>query len=154
VADLGMPLQINSTIGRLTYPHLDAMIERVRALPIALWAVFFLIATGRGAALDQIDAGECEHVLNVLCDLAPPAPFGVQPPQAPHNQPGRIGRAGLARSNAGRPAPSNAEGPRAGRSVTDGNGFVFIDHVGQIYPSGFLPMVCGSVGTDSLVRVY
>jgi hypothetical protein len=30
-------------------------------LPIALWAVFFLVATGRGAALDQIDAEECEH---------------------------------------------------------------------------------------------
>jgi radical SAM protein with 4Fe4S-binding SPASM domain len=44
--------------------------------------------------------------------------------------------------------------PRAGRSVTDGNGFVFIDHMGQICPSGFLPMVCGSVRTESLVRVY
>ena len=45
------------------------MAERVRELPIALWAVFFLIATGRGAALDQIDAEECERVLQVLDDL-------------------------------------------------------------------------------------
>lgn len=43
---------------------------------------------------------------------------------------------------------------RSSRAVTDGNGFVFIDHLGQICPSGFLPTVCGSVRQDSLVSVY
>ena len=38
--------------------------------------------------------------------------------------------------------------------MTDGNGFVFIDHIGQICPSGFLPMACGSIRSDTLVRVY
>ena len=36
----------------------------------------------------------------------------------------------------------------------DGNGFVFVDHVGQICPSGFLPVACGNVRTTSLVDVY
>jgi radical SAM protein with 4Fe4S-binding SPASM domain len=43
---------------------------------------------------------------------------------------------------------------RAHRAVTDGNGFVFIDHLGHIHPSGFLPMPCGSVRTESLVQIY
>lgn len=43
---------------------------------------------------------------------------------------------------------------RSSRSVTDGNGFVFIDHVGQICPSGFLPIACGNVRQQSLVDVY
>jgi radical SAM protein len=173
VTDLGIPLQINTTIGRITYPHLGAMIERVRELPITLWAVFFLIATGRGAALEQIDAAECEHVLQVLYDLAPAVPFGIKTTEAPHFH--RLA-AQRARQSSGieypresngpdfetasprarepRPAAARPRQPRAARSVTDGNGFVFVDHIGQICPSGFLPMVCGSVRTESLVRVY
>jgi radical SAM protein len=43
---------------------------------------------------------------------------------------------------------------RAPRAVTDGNGFVFVDHVGNICPSGFLPMRAGNVRQDDLVTVY
>jgi metal-sulfur cluster biosynthetic enzyme len=43
---------------------------------------------------------------------------------------------------------------RAGRAVTDGNGFVFIDHRGDICPSGFLPLPAGNVRRDDLVAVY
>jgi len=153
VTDLGMPLQINTTVGRLTYPHLHATLERVRALPIALWALFFLIPTGRGVALDQIDAEECERALHFLHDLAPTVPFGIKTTEAPH-----YFRVAAQRS---RPEPSGVEPAvprrpqvRSHRSVTDGNGFVFVDHVGQICPSGFLPMVCGSTRHESLVRVY
>lgn len=38
--------------------------------------------------------------------------------------------------------------------MNDGNGFVFVDHVGEIYPSGFLPMSRGSVRAGALVDVY
>jgi MoaA/NifB/PqqE/SkfB family radical SAM enzyme len=43
---------------------------------------------------------------------------------------------------------------RAGRAVTDGNGFVFVDHLGNICPSGFLPLPAGNVRRDDLVAVY
>ena len=43
---------------------------------------------------------------------------------------------------------------RAPRSVNDGNGFVFIDHLGNICPSGFLPVARGNVRTASLTDVY
>jgi MoaA/NifB/PqqE/SkfB family radical SAM enzyme len=43
---------------------------------------------------------------------------------------------------------------RPHRSVTDGNGFVFIDHIDQVCPTGFLPMVCRSVRSESRVRIY
>ena len=43
---------------------------------------------------------------------------------------------------------------RAPRAVTDGNGFVFIDHVGNICPSGFLPLPAGNVRGEDLVAVY
>jgi radical SAM protein with 4Fe4S-binding SPASM domain len=43
---------------------------------------------------------------------------------------------------------------RAPRSVGDGNGFVFIDHLGNICPSGFLPAPRGNVRTAQLGDVY
>lgn len=153
VTDLGMPLQINTTVGRLTYPHLHATLERIRELPIALWALFFLIPTGRGAALDQIDAEECERALHFFHDLAPTVPFGIKTTEAPHYFRVASQRPRLAPSGVVPGVPQQRQ-LRSHRSVTDGNGFVFIDHVGQICPSGFLPMVCGSVRNDSLVRIY
>ncbi len=43
---------------------------------------------------------------------------------------------------------------RASKGVNDGNGFVFIDHIGMAYPSGFLPLVVGDVRKQSLVDIY
>jgi MoaA/NifB/PqqE/SkfB family radical SAM enzyme len=43
---------------------------------------------------------------------------------------------------------------RAPRSVNGGNGFVFIDHLGNICPSGFLPAPRGNIGSSDLATVY
>ncbi|MCA8939061.1 MAG: SPASM domain-containing protein, partial [Planctomycetes bacterium] len=40
------------------------------------------------------------------------------------------------------------------RGVNDGNGFVFIDHVGRVHPSGFMPYPAGNVKDGSLVDIY
>jgi radical SAM protein len=151
-AELGMPLQINSTLGRMTLPHLPAMAARVSELPIVLWAVFFLIQTGRGAALEQLDAAECEAALHFLADLSTRAPFGIKTTEAPQYQ--RV----LAQGGYRRPPAPGASGRpphlRAPRGVNDGNGFVFVDHTGGICPSGFLPLVRGNVRRESLAAVY
>jgi len=39
-------------------------------------------------------------------------------------------------------------------AVSDGRGFVFVSHTGEIYPSGFLPVSGGNVRNDSLVDAY
>lgn len=155
VADLGLPLQINTTVSRATLPLLPAMAQRVRAFPLTLWAVFFLVQTGRGAALDQISAGECEDVLNFLYDYAREAPFGVKTTEAPHFRRVTAQReAAAGRDGAGRTAPRGARALRSPRAVNDGNGFVFVDHVGRICPSGFLPMSRGNVREGRLVATY
>jgi len=43
---------------------------------------------------------------------------------------------------------------RAARGVNDGNGFVFISHTGEVFPSGFLPVSGGNVKETSLVEIY
>jgi AdoMet-dependent heme synthase len=153
--DLGLPLQINSTISRLTLFSLEAMAARVARLPLTLWALFFLIQTGRGATLEQISAEECERVLHYLYDLSLASPFGIKTTEAPHFQ--RVVRQREEEQvRAGLPthAVERRRQLRAPRSVNDGNGFVFIDHLGNICPSGFLPVQRGNVQTTSLADVY
>jgi radical SAM protein with 4Fe4S-binding SPASM domain len=43
---------------------------------------------------------------------------------------------------------------RAPKGVNDGNGFVFISHTGDVYPSGFLPVTAGNVRRKTLVEIY
>ena len=149
--DLGLPLQINSTMSRRTLPGLAAMAARVSEFPLTLWAVFFLVQMGRGASLEQITAEECERVLGFLDDLSRRVPFGIKTTEAPHYR-----RVQMERERAGAPL-----GPvlgrrqlRAPRAVNDGNGFVFVDHVGNICPSGFLPMPRGNAREGQLVATY
>jgi len=150
IVDLGLPLQINSTVSRLTLPHLHALADLVATWPISLWAVFFLVQMGRGAAIEPITADECEDVLQWLARLSRTAAFGIKTTEAPHFR--RV-QAQVAAD----PEPVVAARRaflKAPRAVTDGNGFVFVDHVGDICPSGFLPLTCGNVRHDSLVDVY
>jgi len=38
--------------------------------------------------------------------------------------------------------------------VRDGAGIMFISHLGDVYPSGFLPIKVGNVRQDAPVRLY
>lgn len=40
------------------------------------------------------------------------------------------------------------------RGITDGVGFAFVSHTGEIFPSGFLPVSAGNVRRDELATVY
>jgi radical SAM protein with 4Fe4S-binding SPASM domain len=130
---------------------LEGMAARVAELPLTLWAVFFLVQTGRGKDLEQITAEECEEALAFLDGLSRRVPFGIKTTEAPHYR----------RVQAQRAAAGATTGPvlgrkqlRARRAVNDGNGFVFVDHVGNVCPSGFLPMPRGNVRDRRLVEIY
>ena len=141
--ELGLPLQINTTVARETVDDLPAIAEVVERAGAVLWALFFLIPVGRARAEQGLEAAEVEGVLEWAAELQQRAPFGVKTTEAPHYH--RV----LAQRGLG----GDARG-RAGRAVTDGNGFLFVDHLGAICPSGFLPLAAGNVHTDDLLRVY
>lgn len=52
-------------------------------------------------------------------------------------------------SSGGKP---DSIGRRGG--ITAGNGFAFVSHTGDVYPSGFLPKSAGNVREESIVDVY
>lgn len=136
--DLGLPLQVNTTVSRQTVADLPAIADVVERAGVVLWALFFLIPVGRAQAADALSAGEIEEVLDWAASLQERVPFRIKTTEAPHYQ--RV----LAHRGAAPPM----------RAVTDGNGFLFVDHIGTICPSGFLPLDAGNVRTDDLVSVY
>jgi radical SAM protein len=150
--ELDLPLQINTTMSRLTRPFIESMARRVREWPIALWAVFFLVRTGRGASLEQVTADECEDVLTYLYNVSLTAPFGIKTTEAPQFH--RVIWQHEQRNHDLLPPDGRRLRLRSPRSVNDGNGFLFVDHLGDVCPSGFLPMARGNVRTDDLVSIY
>jgi radical SAM protein with 4Fe4S-binding SPASM domain len=41
-----------------------------------------------------------------------------------------------------------------GFGIRDGNGIIFVSHLGDVYPAGFLPLGLGNVKTTPLPAIY
>ena len=169
VRELGLRLQVNTTVTQGNLSELPAILRQVIALRAGLWSVFFLVPTGRGAALEALDAHETEDVLHWLHDAS--RLLAIKTTEAPHYR-----RVALQRR--GGPAAPEVVGPlyrqlrddiadlldlgdaparRAARPPLDvnaGKGFVFVDPVGAVYPSGFLPVPVGSVRDRPITELY
>ena len=159
---LGLPLQVNTTVCRQTVDDLPALVPQIEAIQPVLWALFFLIPVGRAQVNQALSAGEIEGVLHWAAALAEHAPFGLKTTEAPQylrvaamrRRAARLGSPADGASAGARAATRPDAIGRAARAVTDGNGFVFIDHRGEICPSGFLPIPVANVRERDLVAVY
>ncbi|NRD78406.1 TIGR04053 family radical SAM/SPASM domain-containing protein [Bacillus sp. BRMEA1] len=164
--ELEIPIQINTVISRYNVEHLDEMAKLVEELKCVLWSVFFLVPTGRGQVSDMISPVEHEKVLRWLYDLSKRVPFDIKTTEAMHyrriviqqkmreakektdeiNYLAALTEKGLTGSIDGL--------GRAPKGVNDGNGFVFISHIGDVYPSGLLPVKAGNVRESPLAEIY
>jgi radical SAM protein with 4Fe4S-binding SPASM domain len=53
------------------------------------------------------------------------------------------------------PAALGGDGiARAPRGLNDAKGFVFISHLGEVFPSGFLPLAAGNIRREKLIDLY
>jgi AdoMet-dependent heme synthase len=149
---LGLPIQVNALVAEETAADLPAIYELLRtSFPVMRWSLFFLISVGRGKALNEVSPEEGERIMNWVLDLVPKAPFAIKTTEAPSYRRIAIGRMRAV----GMAAPRMKEtAVYRGFQIRDGHGIVFVSNLGDIYPSGFLPLRCGSVRTNSLVDVY
>lgn len=162
--DLGLSTQINTTVARHNIDDFEQLIALMEGLGISLWSIFFLVPTGRGKPEDIASPEEFERIFHRMYDLSKEASFDIKSTAAPHYR-----RVVLQRQVAERRARERTEAPDAltgglgfsladgvgrAKGVNDGDGFLFISHTGEIYPSGFLPITTGNVRRDDLVAVY
>jgi radical SAM protein len=156
----GLSVQVNTTVSKHNYERLDEMIPFIQEVGAVQWSVFFLVPTGRALAEKMISAEDHERIFNWLYDLSKTAPFDIKSTAAPMYRRVAIERKRAEQTNG---APVTFQGAgfqyadglnRPTRGVNDGNGFLFISHIGEIQPSGFLPITAGNVRADDVVEVY
>lgn len=156
--EVGLPVQINTTFSRRNIVEIDAIVSLMRSLKITLWSVFFLVPTGRGKLNDLLNADEFEALFAKIYSLSKTAGFDIKTTEAQHYRRFLLQQRVVERQvNAGtaivHEKAANAIG-RALRGLNDGKGFVFISHVGEVFPSGFLPMSAGSIRQKGLAQIY
>ena len=173
VREVGYRLQINTTVTRDTVHELPGILKTVLDLGTTLWSVFFLVPTGRGKLLNALTAAEEEEVLHWLHDVSDLV--AIKTTEAPHYRRIALQRAGVddgvdldtafpvgpLRASLREATERLLTGdeprrrrPRAPLDVNSGRGFAFVDHVGLVYPSGFLPVSVGSVHKQSFSEIY
>ena len=170
--ELGMKVQLNTVVARHNVLELPAIAQTVRELGVMTWSGFLLVPTGRGVDLGALTAEECEDVLNLFYDLGETVP--VKTTEGHHFRRVAIQRHVLEEAGVDHVSAMNLgplyqtlradaesrgllEGARRRRppiNISSGNGFVFVNHVGQVTPSGFLEVPAGNVRDSSIVDIY
>lgn len=163
--ELGMPLQINTVISRYNYDHLEQMSKLVEELGAVMWYIFLLVPTGRGQMDACITPAEHEKVFRWLYQLSKTAPYDIKTTAAQHYR--RVVLQEKARDHVIAKGEIRYEDSittdfasmhdglkRAPKGVNDGNGFAFVNHIGDVMPSGLLPIVGGNIRDTPLAEIY
>jgi radical SAM protein len=174
---LGLKIQVNTTVTRYNLMDLPDIFALVREIGVMTWSVFFLVPTGRGLTADEITPQDYEAVMNFLYDAS--KYIGIKTTEGHHYKRVVLQRAyleakglpvkqyldlngtydalmeGLRRVA---PTPPTHHNPdrmrRTPLHVNAGDGFVFISLLGEVFPSGYLPVSAGNVRTTPLSEVY
>jgi len=150
-AEIGLPIQINTLVSQETADDLDAIYQLLTGLKVMRWSLFFLIAVGRGKALQELSPAAGEELMNRIYDLASQAPFAIKTTEAPHYR-----RVALQRMRTQKVAPDALHRISVfnGFGIRDGHGVMFVSNTGEICPAGFLPASAGNVRTSRVSDIY
>ena len=151
---LELPVQVNTSITRRNFQQIDRMAELLDDQGIAMWSVFFLVPVGRGIEEQRISPDEYEIAFERLWHHAQNRPYSVKTTEAPHYRRYVLQQGGDPLAGPKRQGGGPRRLHRAPLGVGDGKGVMFVSHVGEIYPAGFLPIVCGKFPDHSVVDVY
>jgi radical SAM protein len=150
---IGLDTQQQTTVTRRNMHELRQIADIVEETGGRMWSLFFLVTMGRADSHDDLTAAEYEQVFETIYEISKHSSFEVKTTEAMHY---RRFIAQKQKEEHGL-APESESAKRVAyrtAGVSDGKGFVFVSHLGDIYPSGFLPVYGGNVRLDSLVDVY
>ena len=169
--EAGIPIQVHTTISRHNAHDLDNLCALFEKLAIVMWNVFFLVPVGRGQLDDLLSGEEFEQVFGKIYELSHRVNFQIKTTEAMHYRRyllqhnleerkmghGHPGSIQARPPHAYEPGAPTADAKTrtaswATRRVNDGKGFLFISHVGNVYPSGFLPIHAGNIRETPLGR--
>jgi radical SAM protein len=174
---LGLKIQVNTTVTRYNLMDLPDIFALVREIGLMTWSVFFLVPTGRGLTEDEISPQDYEAVMNFLYDAS--KYIGIKTTEGHHFKRVVLQRAYLEANHIPakqylelnstydalmeglhRVAPNPPTQPNPDRirrtplHVNAGDGFVFVSLLGEVFPSGYLPVSAGNIRTTHLNEIY
>jgi radical SAM protein with 4Fe4S-binding SPASM domain len=123
---------------------------------------------GRGQLDDLLSGEEFEQVFGKIYELSRRVNFQIKTTEAMHYrryllqhnlEERKIGHGHPRAITAYEPGAPTADAQTrtaswTTRRVNDGKGFLFVSHVGNVYPSGFLPIHAGNVKETLLSEIY
>lgn len=142
-SEVGIPLQVNTTVCRETVEELPGIRELLGELGAVMWSVFFLVPVGRGRLLESLEPAAADAVMEWLCAVNEAEPFGLKTTEAPQYR-----RVALQRRGGEDPGRARRGG------IVAGDGFAFVSHTGEVFPSGFLPLSAGNVRERPVTERY
>lgn len=177
INEVGFRLQINTTLTKSNISEAPQMLKNAIDMGAFMWYIFMLVPTGRGAQLNSLSPAEREDVLHWLHDVSDR--IAIKTTEAPQYR--RVALQRQARAEEGlsheelavpgergelyryltdetvRLLGPHAPKPRVPRpplAINSGSGFAFVSHLGEVYPSGFLPIKVGSIKERPFAELY
>lgn len=139
IVEAGLRLQINTSISQQTVSQIEQMAILMQALGASSWELFFVIPTGRARLGDALSAREIEKTLDWLADFSEGKPFRMTSVGAPQWT---------------RVVHQKHPDTQIRTIAREARGFAFIDHHGEVFPSGYLPVSAGNVLATPFSEIY
>jgi radical SAM protein with 4Fe4S-binding SPASM domain len=141
-----LPVQVNTTVSRRNLADLDNIIELLIKQRVSIWNLFFLVPNGRAQLNDLLTGDEHEQVFAKLYEASRQAKFQVKTTEGQHYR-----RFVLQQEKGGDTGKAQRG---ASQNLSEGNGFVYVSHTGEVYPSGFMPLSAGNILWEPLSEIY
>lgn len=165
--DVGLPVQINTTVAKHNEKQLEEMRQIAKDLDAVGLHLFLLVPVGCGVEIAEeqmISAAEYERVLNWLYDVEQSEPdLQLKATCAPHYfRVMRTRRAEDRRNGVQRDLPASHDRQVNGhpsmhaatKGCLAGTGVCFVSHRGEVFPCGYLPIEAGNVRQQAFGEIW
>jgi len=139
----GVSFQINVTLTKDNAHQLAGVYELAKALGAAALHIFMLVPIGCGQVLaetDMLSPQEYEEKMIEIYVLESRGDLQVKVTCGPHYQ--RVIR------------QQGGQGAKTNKGCLAGLGVLFVSHRGDVFPCGYLPVMCGSVLNQKLADIW
>lgn len=163
--DIGMHVQINTSVTKRNAHQLEAILELMLLLKIDAWHLFLLVPVGCGLQIAermQVEAEAYERILNWLYERSKTVMMDLRAVCAPHFVRIRAQRILEDKKKGIEAQPWVAPGTQAKavspaqptKGCLAGTGMCFISHKGEVYPCGYLPILAGSLMKQTFEEIW
>lgn len=171
---IGLPVEIDTMISRFNLSQIESLMQLLAELRVVAWNLHFYVPAGPGTKGDMISAQEAERVFALIYGASRAMPFEIRTTEAMHYRryvlqrvlrenpelARRVFEIGLNYSALVSSMQTETEESETGKcphpleSVNDARSYLFVSHIGEVYPSSFLPLSGGNIRFRPLAHIY